>query len=680
MDQLQTEKWITTDEAAKYEQITPQMVREKARSGKYSEIKEVSSRGGRSGVSILIRPESLSPEAYIRYYAANNQPAQVENIGPEWERATQSQRERAVFVHKRLNAWREYRENHDGNKTEIDDKFITAWEAVYPEDKISQATLYRDLQKYEKGGLGALLPQHGIHRRGLELIDPEAKSTFVSMYLDMAKPSISHCIELVQTINFIKKKDWTLPTSKRTFERIVEALDAEVVTLGREGKTAFNNKHGIYISRNYDNLEVMQLWQSDHQQQDFFVRGPHGEIARPWQTVWMDARSRTVLGWHCSMGGDTDTIMAAFCNASFTNGNLIPEHIHIDNGRDYSGKRLTGGDHKFRKIDEAKVTAMIDHLKIVTHFCIPENPQAKHIERVFRTLREYFDKYQESYTGNRPCNRPETAEEARKAGLVMSWEQYLKTSADAWLYYNNRPHSGKGMDGKSPLQVFNEGMSSIKARRVDPDALRFMTWRTSDTRQVRRGGLIQVDNRVFSSLTLMDHQGEEVYIRYNPFYNKVWVFSMDDVQICNDAELVEGAEWFNNDDIQAGMKQKNGQVKRAKQKLQAIRDAADPVAQNKKALFSLQTQMAEQRAADVPKAKPTVIEPVRTTFDQIAKELAAAEEDRQQVQWQNLQATLGGTRRMAVGAENYQNRNDIDRRIDESFKLLGLALQKMNKK
>ena len=683
MDKPQT-IFITIEEAAEYEKLTPRAVRYNAKNGKYGEIKEVSGRG-QGGKNILIRPENLPAEAYVRYYAKQHKPMDVKEIGTEWDQATQTQRERAVFVHQRLTAWLEYRQNNSQLKGSIDQRFIDAWLVMHPDDKISLATLYNDKSKFEERGLTGLLPKHGLHRRGCEVIDTEAKATFVSMYLDMAKPSISHCIELLRSVNIINKKDWNLPTSKRTFERIAAAIDNDIRTLGREGATAYKNKHGLYIMRNYDSLKVMQIWQSDHQEQDFFVRGPRGEIARPWQTVWMDARSRYVVGWHCSMGGNTDTIMAAFCDSSISAGNIVPEHIHIDNGRDYAGKRLTGGSHKFRNIEPAKVTAMIDHLGITTHFCIPENPQAKQIERAFRTLREYFDKYQATYTGNNPVNRPETAEAARKAGLVMNWDDYVKASEAAWLYYNTRSHSGEGMDGKSPMQVFNEGLAEITARRVNPESLKFMMHRTSEPRKVCQNG-ITINGKFYASPTLMDYQGREVYARFSPNSKTVWIFSADkkETYLC-EAELLEQTDWLNQEGIKSGMRAKSKFKKHTQDKLNAIRTAADPVAHDKQALFDRQTEMAKRRAAEIPKNVPQIVAPVRTQFDHIAKDLnkksqtkrpvtgKSADKQHESYDWLNYLEQQQQLK--AVG----ENRRPVSQdEIDASFESLIKGLKKMN--
>jgi transposase InsO family protein len=668
-------RWITTNEAAECMEITPRAARQKAENGELGEIKEISGRGGRAGINILIRPENLPAAAYLRYYAKHNQPPQIKELGIEWDQATEKQKEKAVAAHQRLTAWLDYRKNHPASKGEADQEFIAAWRQLHPEDKVSRPTHYLDLEKFKQGGLGALVPQHGLHRRGTEIIDPDAKATFLSIYLDSAQPSISHCIELVQTINIIQNKNWSLPSSKRTFERIVASLDEATKTLMREGKTALNNKHGAHLIRNYDDLEVMQIWQCDHQEQDFFVRGPHGEIARPWQTVWMDARSRMVVGWHCSMGGNTDTIMAGFADSSLSLGGLIPAHWVIDNGRDFTGKRLTNGCKKFRKIDESTVKALTQHLGITVHYCIPENPQAKHIERCFRTLREYFDKYQPSYTGNEPKKRPETAEEARKTGQVMSWDQFVQASKDAWLYYNTRPHSGEGMNGKAPMEVFNEGLQQIQARRVKPDALKFLMWRTSEPRMVRGGG-IQIDGSFYRSSELLDYEGKKVHARFSPNCKTVFIFNEKDVKLC-EAELVETSAWLDQEKTKDGMAVKNAFKKQVRQKVAAIRRAADPVAHDKKTLFGLQTEMAKRRAAVIKKTVPTVIEPVRTPFDQIAKEVAAtADKHQPQVDLMD-QYFQRQSHRIAVGETSRNIQQNLEE-IQEGFAMLEKGLRKLN--
>lgn len=617
---LESEHWITTEEAAVFLGLTPRAVRHNANEGKYGEIKDETGHGcGRGGKIILIRPENLPVAAYLRYYAKHNQPPKVKEIGPEWDQATENQKEKAVATHQRLIAWLDYRKNNPSKKGDSDLNFIAAWQHLNPEDHVSKATLYRDLEKFKQGGLGALIHQHGLHRRGQEIITPEAKFTFIALWGKLSEPSIAHCVEQLRTLKILENLDWTLPASNRTYERIIANLDEATKTLMREGKTALNNKHGAHLIRDYDGLEVMQIWQCDHQEQDFFVRGPHGEIARPWQTVWMDARSRYVVGFCCTMSGDTDTIMAAYADGSLELGGLTPEHWVIDNGRDFTSKRLTNGCKKFRKINENTVKAMTQHLGITVHYCIPENPQAKHIERCFRTLREYFDKYQATYTGNDPKKRPETAEEARKAGKVMTWDEYVQASRDAWLYYNTRPHSGEGMDGKSPKQVFYEGLEKIQARKVKTESLMFLMWRTSEPRTVRGGG-IQIDKSCYRSRALLEYEGKKVHARYSPSFNKVFIFSEEDVKLC-EADLVPDSEWLNQEKTKEGMAEKNAMKKQTIQKVDQIRKAAHPDALDNAKLFKNQTEMGHREDAQITITRPTVIEPVRTPFDKIAKEV-----------------------------------------------------------
>jgi hypothetical protein len=661
-----TENWITTEEAAKYLGLTPRAVRHNVNEGKYGEIKEETGHDcGRGGKIILIRPENLPAAAYLRYYAKHNQPPQVKELGPEWAQATERQKQKAVAIHQRLIAWLDYRKNNPSSKGDSDRNFIAAWRHLNPKDRVSKATLYRDLEKFKQGGLGALIPQQGIILRGQEIIDPEARFTFIALWGKLSQPSISHCVEQLKTLKILKDKDWTLPSSNRTYERIIANLDEATKTLMREGKTALNNKHGVHIIRDYDGLQVMQIWQCDHQEHDFFVKGPHGEIARPWQTVWMDARSRYVVGFHCSMGGNTDTIIAAYADGSLDLEGLTPSHWVIDNGRDFTGKRLTNGCKKFRKINENTVKSMTQHLGITVHYCIPENPQAKHIERCFRTLREYFDKYHPTYTGNDPKKRPETAEEARKAGKVMTWNEYVQASRDTWLYYNTRPHSGDGMDGKSPKQVFYEGLEKIQARKVKPESLMFLMWRTSEPRIVRGGG-IQIDRAFYRSRDLYEYEGKKVYARYSPNCKTVYIFNEDDVKLC-EAELVSESEWLNQEKTQEGMAIKYAGKKQVMQKVSKIRTAADPDALDDAQLLANQTEMAHREDAKIIKTRPTVIEPVRTPFDKIAKEAVATTTDYKQPHRMAV----------AVGQERYrEDPDERDRRISSNFEKLYRVTQK----
>ena len=126
---------------------------------------------------------------------------------------------------------------------------------------------------------------------------------------------------------------------------------------------------------------------------------------------------------------------------------------------------------------------MLARLGMSVQHCIVRHPQSKHVERFFGTLHERFDKKFPTYTGGTPDRRPEfTADAAAAHGKLLRMGQATRSKLPpasmvmamcmVWIEeYHQRPHSGKGMNGRSPAQVFAEEQSGTTRATPQPQDL-----------------------------------------------------------------------------------------------------------------------------------------------------------------------------------------------------------------
>ena len=93
------------------------------------------------------------------------------------------------------------------------------------------------------------------------------------------------------------------------------------------------------------------------------------------------------------------------------------------------------------------------------------------------------------------------------------------------------PHNGNGMDGKSPYEVYNENL--VEKRVAHREVLRLFMLRTIKTLRVQRNG-IRLFGKNFWSQELVEHQGKQVYERYNPnSIDTLYIYSASDyIFIC----------------------------------------------------------------------------------------------------------------------------------------------------
>ncbi|MEO0917403.1 MAG: transposase domain-containing protein, partial [Pseudomonadota bacterium] len=90
----------------------------------------------------------------------------------------------------------------------------------------------------------------------------------------------------------------------------------------------------------------------------------------------------------------------------------IPEHVLLDNGREFAAKLITGGSKtRYRfKVKEDDPSGLLTSLGCEIHWALPYSGQSKPIERAFRDMCDRIAKHPAfagAYTGNRPDAQPE---------------------------------------------------------------------------------------------------------------------------------------------------------------------------------------------------------------------------------------------------------------------------------
>jgi hypothetical protein len=166
--------------------------------------------------------------------------------------------------------------------------------------------------------------------------------------------------------------------------------------------------------------------------------------------------------------------------------------------------------------------------------CLKYHPQSKHIERFFRTLHTRFDSLWPTYAGRDAKERSETVSQAlaehgkmlrtgagpSKSSLPLASE-FIRACI-AWIEadYVYRPHSGQGMDGRAPQEVFEQ--ESWVAQQPPPpieDLVMLLAERV--TRRVRAAAIEIEKSRYIgadevSSAQMHNLTTREVQVAYDP--------------------------------------------------------------------------------------------------------------------------------------------------------------------
>jgi hypothetical protein len=382
----------------------------------------------------------------------------------------------------------------------------------------SERTLLRWLAEYRKGGLAALADRKRKDKNSSRFFEAYPKAKILAAYLFLeCRQSVTVCFEaLIRDAALIEVPEDDLP-SYETVRRWLGTVPPALTTYAREGRKAYRERMSPYLTRGFTDVFSNQVWVGDHMihdvecSNDTFANVEWGAPIRIRFSAMLDYRSRMYVGASWCWEGSSRAIAATMRRAIAKYG--PPECIYVDNGKDYRKvakgalpgylmeSPLAPAGWWKAELDGIAATGFLARLGIAVTHCIPHHPQSKHVERSFRTVHERFDKCWGTYTSGNPFTRPEATEVAMmrhrrllKAGRVDE-SKHPKASLFimaclAWLdEYANTIHTGEGMDGGTPLEVFNANLNPNQKPSPDPATLALLL-AEHERRQVRECAIV----------------------------------------------------------------------------------------------------------------------------------------------------------------------------------------------
>lgn len=491
--------------------------------------------------------------------------------------------------------------------------FVLHYRIDHPDEKhFTWQTLFKKFYALREHGIMGLVNKYG-KTRNFAPWPKEARAWLKLKYLNINQPTATWCIDQLKAE--AGQKGWDLP-SDATLRRFLERIPREEKDYFRKGKKYWREHHVPSVLRDYESMAPGELYVSDHQQINVAVRHPSGGVIFPWFTGWMDMRCRKILCWTIAKTPSGDTVNLSLKHTIERFG--APEHVIIDNGRDFSAKRFTGGQKKrFRfKVKEDEITGIYKMLGIEPHFCIPANAQAKNIERWFWTQEINFQKAFSTYRGNNVLNRPEGVDDRIKSEQnVLEWDEFESCLENYIENYNqDHHHRGHGMDGRTPNEMWNEHFEAHAQRRVSPSSLRLLMMKSKAVKVGRFG--ISAFGSHYRSDTVMDHQGSQIIYRYDPSdFSIIYIYSLKNEFICT-APRRDRTAW-NDENAYGEIKRLE---KRRERAIKEEREADDRLAQ-------VQFGYTPREPSGEHKDKPAkVVRVLRTPLDGVQKEIEQEEE------------------------------------------------------
>lgn len=566
-------KNLTTGEVAELRGCSERYIRKLIQSGeiRVDEVKNVSG-GGNSGISYLIPFAALDKRLQKKYLRLHPQKQEAEPEDKQEQKSSiipfclealsEEERQQIVFWKGILNEWQQYRSGAK-SKAEADEEYIQMLGIRYSGMSITPRSLVRKWKQWQDEGDIALVDRRGKHGNHHKKLEDYVYDIFESFYLDESRKTVTECMKLTE-LQLKQFAPQYLPIpSFDTFDRAVRSnrTPVPVVQYFRYGQKAYKDKCSAYIKRTYTDLNSNDIWVCDNHTFDVIVN-ENGKNVRMYLSTFLDVRSRKIVGWYVTDNPRSQATVIALRNGIRAYG--IPKMVYSDNGREFLTHDIGGKGFRERKSytesDEHKPPTILELLGIEFRTALVRNAKAKIVERAYRTLKEQFSRLFHGYTGGHVLERPERLKHLEKDPDNFTITEDFREYVDQWIRgcYNREAHTGDGMNGKCPDQIFSDCL--IEQRVALPEELNLMMLRNSKMQKVKRNGVVLkfYDKELWfrTDELCLHHFGESVYLRYDPEdLNSVRVYNEED-RFIGEAALETPLSYFaSTEEIQEHMQE-----------------------------------------------------------------------------------------------------------------------------
>lgn len=356
-----------------------------------------------------------------------------------------------------------------------------------------------------------------------------------SDYLRPAAPSFSSCYRRATRV--AKENGWARAPERTMRRRFSCEVSKPSQVLARKGIDALK---AMYPSQTRDKtaLHAMEVVNADFHKFDVFVRWPAERdsnecvVTRPQMVAFQDIHSGRILSWRVDQTPNAQAVK--LCTGDMIETYGIPDHIVLDNGREFAAKALTGGTPtRYRyKVREDDLPGLFVTLGCEVHWATPYSGQSKPIERAFRDMCDNIAKdprFDGAYTGNRPDAKPEDY-----GSRAIDLEQFLTVLAEGIEEHNTR--DGRRSEvawGRSFAEVFDTSYSKAPIRKATQEQRRLWLLGAEDLRANRSTGLVKFQKNEYWADWMHDIAGERVIVRFDPadLFDGLHIYSADNAYL-----------------------------------------------------------------------------------------------------------------------------------------------------
>lgn len=437
----------------------------------------------------------------------------------------------------------------------------------------SSSTIWGWLRAVRGIDRGDWLPALASARKGggkKAEIDPELWEIIKSDWLRPEEPPFAACYEEAERI--AKDRGLTLPHPRTLLRRLKAEVSRSVQIMGRKGARQLE-RHVPEVTRSVEGLHAMHIVNVDGHLFDVFVEHPdhpgdRDKWVRPLMVGIQDVYSRKILGWNLDLSENVISTRMAFAQMLREFG--IPQVCYLDNSRTFASKALTAGaETRYRgKVDPEEPAGLLVSLGIEVRFTQIYSGKSKPIERAWRELADRISRSAScagAYTGNSTTNKPANYRER-----AVPWDEFEQIVARGISAHNARASRGGACKGRSRDVTFAESYAVSEIRKANEVQLRMALLAAERVRLDSRTGEIRLFGNRYYSPVFIDHLGERVTVRFDPWnlHREVHVYDKQG-QYLAQAELLQDYGFRD----QAGAIETGKRRKEARRTVRAALDA-----------------------------------------------------------------------------------------------------------
>lgn len=480
---------------------------------------------------------------------------------------------------------------------------------------MSQRTMYRNMDSYVEASGWALklLKETGANYDYYKILclcrkpktteefpsfSPAVKQVIKNIWFDQDFARNKGTREMLYTkLEAVSEQTgWSIPSYASVCRYITYLMQdkkmANAHYLAENGTRAWKNKKMVKALRDTSRLQVMEVVMGDEHTFDCWVsyRTANGKVIaiRPKLVAWIDVRSRMVFGDIICRDANSQILKESILKMMYSDPGGLPKYLNIDNGKDYTGKAMTGVDRNERYPGfEDIVNGFYAAVGIQDyHRAKPYEPWTKsEIERLFTTVCNGFTRWFKSYTGTLTGSKTSAKvdkdiKRMLEQGKLLTMEEFY----EKWSYYLHEvyaKHIHRGLkamkeDHTTPLDLYENAERYEKA--LPPKSFAVIELMKADTARVYNVGIRKFGN-VYNHEELVYYLDKQVDIKYDPEdVTRLYVFDRaDGHRICEavSQELLQIAHRVPQASLEEHLKAQKRQLKKDREMLEDARKPLD---------------------------------------------------------------------------------------------------------